>query len=114
MAANIPLTHRGVANQVLISTGYGRNLSVVDLPMYAAERTIVLLMAVGRIGEIASNMTTYLGYPVDTPVCIIEKATTPYQREIHGTLLNIGDIAMKENAKPPATIVIGDVVNVLL
>ena len=113
LAANIPLTHRGVANQVLISTGYGTNLSVVDLPEYDAQRTVVLLMAVGRIGEIASNMTLYLGYPSETPVCIIEKATTPQQRTIYGTLASIGEIAVHENARPPSTIIIGDVVHVL-
>eukprot|EP01036_Dinobryon_divergens_P023515 gene23515-31866_t len=113
LAANIPLTHRGVANQVLISTGYGQNLSCVDLPYYEPERTVVLLMAVGRIGEIASNLTTSHGYPSQTPVCIVERATTPQQRTIYGTLETIGDVAVRSNAKPPATIIIGNVVNVL-
>ena len=113
LAANIPLTHRGVANQVLISTGYGVNLTTVDLPYYDPERTVVLLMAVGRITEIASNMTVNLGYPLQTPVCIVERATTPQQRTIYGTLETIGEVAVRSNAKPPATIIIGNVVNVL-
>lgn len=112
LMANIPLTHRGVSNSVLISTGYGRDATVVDIPPYAADRTVVLLMAVGRIAEIASNMTT-AGYPKSTPVAIVEKATTPGQRTLTGTLETIGHIAKRDEAKAPATIIVGEVVNVL-
>lgn len=112
LAASIPLTHRGVSNQVLISTGYGRNGTTVDVPPYSSERTVVLLMAVGRIAEIATTMLKE-GYPRNTPVSIIENATTPRQRTVVGTIATIGEIAAKENAKPPATIIIGDVVHAL-
>jgi uroporphyrin-III C-methyltransferase len=112
LAANIPLTHRGVSNSVLISTGYGRDATVVDIPPYASDRTVVLLMAVGRIAEIASNMTA-AGYPKTTPVAIVEKATTPEQRTLTGTLETIGEIAKRDEAKAPAAIIIGEVVNVL-
>ena len=57
LSAKIPLTHRGVSNSVIISTGYGRNEAVIEIPEYSADRTVVLLMAVGRIEEIARNMT---------------------------------------------------------
>lgn len=113
-AANIPLTHRGVSNQVLISTGYGRDMSKVDIPTYVSDRTLVLLMAVGRLTEIAANMTTAeMGYPKSTPVAIVENATTPKQRTILGTLETISDIAKVQNVKAPATIIVGDVVSVL-
>lgn len=112
LAAMIPLTHRGTANQVLISTGYGRNATYVDLPEFHPERTIVLLMAVGRIDEIAASLLEK-GYPSRLPVCIVEKATTPQQRFIQDTLENIAETAKKQEAKAPATIIIGDVVDVL-
>lgn len=113
LMASIPLTHRGVSNQLLITTGYGKNSEEVEVPEFIAERTVVLLMAIGRIGKIAEQMVSK-GFPVDTPVSIIERATTPRQRVISGTLKNIGKIAEEENAQPPATIVIGNVVNALL
>lgn len=53
------------------------------------------------------------GYPKETPVSIIENATTPRQRILTGTLKTINDIALKEQAKPPAVIIIGFVNNVL-
>eukprot|EP00607_Mallomonas_marina_P007000 CAMPEP_0182432614 /NCGR_PEP_ID=MMETSP1167-20130531/57774_1 /TAXON_ID=2988 /ORGANISM="Mallomonas Sp, Strain CCMP3275" /LENGTH=288 /DNA_ID=CAMNT_0024620359 /DNA_START=231 /DNA_END=1097 /DNA_ORIENTATION=- len=112
MSSNIPLTHRGIANQVLISTGYGRDSTVVDVPPYSSDRTVVLLMAVGRLRDITANMTD-AGYPVHTPIAIIERATTPQQRTLYGTLESIADIAEKQKARAPATIVVGEVINVL-
>ena len=113
-AAKIPLTHRGVSSQVLISTGYGKQSSVIDIPPYVEDRTVVLLMAVSRLAEIAANMTSpSFGYPAQTPVAIIESATTPLQRTLTGTLATIGMVAEEQGAKPPATIVIGNVCNVL-
>ena len=100
LAAKIPLTHRGVSNSVLISTGYGKNEAVVEIPEYSADRTVVLLMAVGRIDEIATNMTM-MGYPKNTPVAIIEKATTPLQRTLTGTLEDIGFVARRDGACAP-------------
>ena len=114
LAACIPLTHRGVSNQVLISTGYGRDLAKIDLPTFAADRTVVLLMAVGRLDEISANLTSSeMGYPKATPVAIVENATTPKQRTLLGTLETIADVARAQNVKAPACIIVGDVVNVL-
>jgi len=113
-AALIPLTHRGVSNQVLISTGYGKSSSVVDIPPYVSDRTVVLLMAVGRLSEIAANMTSpHLGYPPSTPVAIVERATMPQQRTIVGTLETIGRLAKEHGAVAPACVVVGDVCTVL-
>jgi len=112
LVANIPLTHRGVANQVLITTGYGMNGTHIDLPHFHPDRTLVLLMAVGRIEEITHTLLNK-EYPEHTPIAIIEKATTPDQRILEGTLHNIIEIAKIYEAKAPATIVIGEVVSVL-
>ena len=81
LAASIPLTHRGVANQVLVSTGYGRDSAEVALPDFSPDRTLVLLMAVGRLTEIAAELISK-GFPPTTPAAIIENATTAAQRSI--------------------------------
>lgn len=112
LAALIPLTHRGVSSHVMISTGYGQDGAIVDVPEYKTDLTVVLLMAVGRIEDLALRMTRK-GFPGRTPVAIIEKATTPQQRILYGTLDSIGEVAQRENATAPATIVVGDVVHVL-
>jgi siroheme synthase len=54
-----------------------------------------------------------IGYPQDIPVAIIERATTPLQRTLYGTLETIGNVAVTQFAQPPATIVIGAVVHAL-
>jgi uroporphyrin-III C-methyltransferase len=112
LVAKIPLTHRDVSNHVVISTGYGKNGSTVDVPNYNEERTVVLLMAIGRLNEIIEMMKGK-GYPLDTPVAIIENASTPRERVLLGSVESICEIAKKQEAKPPAIIVVGRVVGVL-
>ena len=110
----IPVTHRGVANQVVMCTGYGREGTSPDLIRYHEEQTIVFLMAVGRLHELCARLVEQAGYPADTPVAIVEKAGCPDQRTVVGDMTTIGDMAIKYNVKPPSTIVVGKVVNVLL
>lgn len=111
-AAMIPVTHRGVANKVVFCTGMDRNEKVPDVPKYSKDQTVVYLMAIGRLGEIAENMAEQ-GYPVDTPVGICERATTPHQRDIYGTLGTIAEIAERERVRAPAVVVVGRVVGAL-
>ena len=114
LLANIPVTHRGVANQVVMCTGYGREGTSPDLIQYHKEQTIVFLMAVGRLRELCSRLVNLANYPLDTPVAIVEKAGCPTQRTVVGNMETIPDLAEKHNVQAPSTIVVGGVVNVLL
>jgi siroheme synthase len=114
LLGNIPVTHRGVANQVVMCTGYGREGTSPDLIQYHKEQTIVFLMAVGRLKELCERLIAKAGYPSDTPVAVVEKAGCPDQRTIAGNMMTIADLAKKHNIQPPSTIVVGEVVNVLL
>lgn len=114
LLGNIPVTHRGVSNQVVMCTGYGREGTSPDLIKYHKEQTVVFLMAVGRLRELCDRLIRLAGYPKDTPVGIIERAGCPNQRTVVGNMETIGDIAEKYNVQAPSTIVVGDVVNVLL
>ena len=95
-------------------TGYGREGSCPDLIRYHPEQTIVFLMAVGRLRELCGKLHKQANYPLDTPVAIVEKAGCPQQRTVVGTMETIGDMAEEYQVKPPSTIVVGKVVNVLL
>ena len=112
--ANIPVTHRGVSNQVVMCTGYGREGTSPDLIQYHEEQTIVFLMAVGRLRQLCDRLVNLAGYPKDTPVGIIERAGCPNQRTVVGNMQTIADIAEKYNIQAPSTIVVGKVVDVLL
>jgi len=114
LLANIPVTHRGVANQVVMCTGYGRENTSPDLIQYHKEQTIVFLMAVGRLRELCDRLVRLAGYPKDTPVAIVEKAGCPSQRTVVGNMETIADLSAKHNVQAPSTIVVGAVVNVLL
>jgi|Transcript_20241 uroporphyrin-III C-methyltransferase len=114
LLANIPVTHRGYSNQVVMCTGYGREGSSPDLIQYHEEQTIVFLMAVGRLRVLCERLINMAGYPKETPVGIIERAGCPNQRVVIGDMQTIADIAEKHNIQAPSTIVVGKVVNVLL
>ena len=108
------MTHRGISNHVVVCTGYGRNNTSPDLIQYHKEQTVVFLMAVGRLRTLCENLVTKAHYPIDTPVGIVERAGCPHQRTVVGSMENIADLAEKYDVKPPSTIVVGEVVNVLL
>eukprot|EP00934_Nitzschia_sp_Nitz4_P006934 Nitzschia sp. Nitz4//scaffold6_size259037//196602//197885//NITZ4_001104-RA/size259037-augustus-gene-0.302-mRNA-1//1//CDS//3329556983//6924//frame0 len=114
LLGNIPVTHRGVSNQVVMCTGYGREGTSPDLIRYHKEQTVVFLMAVGRLRELCERLVRLAGFPETTPVGIVERAGCPTQRVVVGTIATIGGIAEREKVQAPATIVVGDVVNVLL
>ncbi|CAM9454450.1 unnamed protein product [Chrysoparadoxa australica] len=115
LLAGIPVTHRGIANQVVMGTGYGRDCARPEMHDFHPDKTAVFLMAIGRLKELASSNhhPLYASYPMDTPVGIIEKASTPLQRVICGRLNTIFDIAQELKAshvKAPSTIVVGEAV----
>jgi len=72
--------------------------------------TLVFLMGVGNLSKIAASLVEH-GRSPDTPVAVIRSGTVPGQRTVTGSLGNIADLAQKEQIKPPAIIVVGDVVS---
>ena len=97
-----------------MTTGYGREGTCPDLIQYHPEQTLVFLMAVGRLQQLCERLIESAHYPPDTPVAIVERAGCPNQRTVVGDMTSIADMAKKYNVKPPSTIVVGKVVNVLL
>lgn len=95
-------------------TGYGRDGTSPDLIQYHKEQTIVFLMAVGRLRQLCERLIRLAGYPSTTAVAIIESAGCPNQRTVVGNMETIADLAEEYEVKPPSTIIIGEVVNVLL
>ncbi|GAB5370575.1 hypothetical protein AAMO2058_001504800 [Amorphochlora amoebiformis] len=106
------LTHRGVANNVILGTGYGRNKSQPAIVPYQDQTTAVFLMAIGRIRELCSNLIE-AGYPELTPLLVIEKASCADQRVLLADLTTAGELVEGHKIKPPATIVVGEAARVL-
>ncbi|WP_455358000.1 uroporphyrinogen-III C-methyltransferase [Streptomyces sp. SYSU K21746] len=114
-AAGIPVTHRGVAHEFTVVSGHvapDDPRSLVDWTALAKLRgTLVLLMAVERIGAIAAALTAH-GRSPETPVAVIQEGTTAAQRRVDATLATVADTVRAEEIRPPAVIVIGEVVAV--
>lgn len=114
-AAGIPVTHRGVAHEFTVVSGHvgpDDPRSLVDWSALARLRgTLVLLMAVERIGAIAAALVEN-GRSPDTPVAVIQEGTTAAQRRVDGTLATVARVVADEGIRPPAVVVVGDVVSV--
>ena len=112
-SVGIPLTHRKYASQVTILTGSedpAKSGPALDWQLLAKSRgTIVILMGVANLGKIADALIRN-GKARDTPVAIIERGLRKDRRVTTGSLATIADDARKNEVKPPAVIVIGDVV----
>ncbi|MBH1936803.1 uroporphyrinogen-III C-methyltransferase [Streptomyces sp. AV19] len=112
-AAGIPVTHRGVAHEFTVLSGHvapDDPRSLVDWEAVAKLRgTLVLLMSVEKIGAIAETLVRH-GRSAGTPVAVIQEGTTAAQRRVDATLATVGERVLAEGIRPPAVIVIGDVV----
>jgi len=114
-AAWVPVTHRGVAQEfhvVSVHVPPGDDRSTVDWALVGGSPgTLVLLMAVQRIGAVAAELIQH-GRSTDTPVSVIADGTMPTQRTINSTLGQVEGMVTREGIRPPAIVVVGDVVGV--
>jgi uroporphyrinogen III methyltransferase/synthase len=111
--AGIPVTHRNVATSVAFVTGHEdptKGRPDVDWEKLAnGADTLVLYMGVGRLAEISKGLIA-AGRSPATPVACVRWGTAPEQLTITGTLQDIADRVAEAGLKPPAIIVVGDVV----
>jgi uroporphyrin-III C-methyltransferase len=112
-SVGIPLTHRKYASQVTILTGHedpAKPAPALDWKLLAQSRgTIVILMGVANLPKIADALIMH-GKNAGTPVAVIERGLRKDRRVTVGTLATIAANVKKSGVKPPAVIVIGDVV----
>jgi len=113
--AGIPVTHRGVAHEFTVISGHippGHADSLVEWPAVARLRgTVVLLMAVDNAAAIATALMS-AGRAPSTPVAVIVEGTMPGEQKVLSTLGTLGEDIAAHRLRPPAIIVIGDVVAV--
>ncbi|WP_373453888.1 uroporphyrinogen-III C-methyltransferase [Rhodococcus sp. 06-221-2] len=111
-SAGIPVTHRAVTHEFVVVSGHvapDHPDSLVDWDALAKLKgTIVLLMAVERIGLFADVLVAG-GRPSDTPVIVVQEGTMRTQREVRATLSTVADAVREAEIRPPAIVVIGTV-----
>ncbi|KAL7316326.1 uroporphyrin-III C-methyltransferase [Mucor circinelloides] len=114
LLAGIPLTHRSVASQFLVTTGTGARNSSAPLPTFDKHRTDVFLMAIHRLEALTTDLMTNQQYPADIPCAIVERASCKDQRVIWGQLSNIVQVLEScGGSRPPGLLIIGHAINVL-
>ena len=103
--AGIPLSTKENREVTVVTCG-----GSVDWRRYADDRTLVLLNAVGSIGDIARALVD-AGRPAETPVAMTRVGTTTEQTTVTSTLQHIAADVRAARLEPPAVTVIGHVVN---
>jgi uroporphyrin-III C-methyltransferase / precorrin-2 dehydrogenase / sirohydrochlorin ferrochelatase len=112
-AAWVPVTHRGIAQEfhvVSVHVPPGDDRSTVAWEVLGGSSgTLVLLMAVPRLGAVAGELIRH-GRSPSTPVSVIADGTLPTQRTINSTLEQLERVVAEEGIRPPAIVIVGDVV----
>ncbi|GAA3543813.1 uroporphyrinogen-III C-methyltransferase [Nocardioides daeguensis] len=113
--AGIPVTHRGVTHEFTVVSGHlppGHPESLVNYDALARmQGTVVVMMGVENAPHIADALVAG-GRTASTPVAVVCDGTMPTQRTVLATLGTLAARLVEEDVKPPAIIVIGDVVAV--
>jgi uroporphyrinogen III methyltransferase/synthase len=111
--AGIPVTHRHHTPAVTFVSGWEAyeksGLEVAWTHLAQSAGTIVLMMSVRNARENAARLVE-AGRPAETPAAVVRWGTRGIQQTIVGTLADIADRIDAEGLRPPAVMVVGDVV----
>lgn len=108
--ADIPLTHRGIAQGCTFVTGHAeKTLDVNWNALAQLNHTLVFYMGLTRAGDISEHLLAG-GLAADTPVAIIENGCRKNQRDIISDLKNFPAAVLREKVQSPALIIVGKVV----
>jgi uroporphyrinogen III methyltransferase/synthase len=112
--AGIPLTHRDFASTVAFITGHEDEKKTESAirwdELATGPDTLVFLMGVKNLKTIKNRLIAG-GRNPDTMACLIQWGTLPKQKVVIGKLNEIDVVAKKAGIRPPAIILVGNVVN---
>ncbi|WP_041521824.1 uroporphyrinogen-III C-methyltransferase [Gilvimarinus agarilyticus] len=110
-SADIPLTHRGIAQGCTLVTGHGETTLNLDWKALAAlDHTLVFYMGVSRAGLISTQLTA-AGLAGNTPAALIENGCRSNQRVVTTTVAELEQAVAEHQVKSPAIIMVGHVVD---
>ncbi|MFG1831709.1 uroporphyrinogen-III C-methyltransferase [Micromonospora chersina] len=115
-AAGVPVTHRAVAHEFTVVSGHVAPDSPASLVRWESlaglRGTLVVLMGLKNLAAISATLVAH-GRPAGTPAAVIQEGTTTAQRAIRSTLGTVAADVEAAGLRPPAIVVIGDVVGAL-
>ncbi|MCK6521387.1 uroporphyrinogen-III C-methyltransferase [Myxococcota bacterium] len=110
--AGIPVTHREHAAAVTIVTGHECEELARDplrwRAMAESGHTLVILMGLTHLGSITRRLIA-AGRSAETPVAVVQEATTPRERAVVATLASVAQRVLDAGIAAPAVVVVGDV-----
>lgn len=107
----LPLTLRGVASSLVFTTGH--DLTGDVLPDWASLAVSGATIAVYMGRTVAASVAERLmqaGLPAETTVAVIENASRPNRRLLHGILRDLPDLQHRDELTGPVMVIIGDAV----
>ena len=107
----VPVTLRGVASSVAITTATGPDALPRIRDLARASDTLVVLMCRANLAEVAAQVATVVGG--SRPAALVSKATWPDQRSVEGSVADIARLADQAVLEAPATLIVGDVVGAM-
>ena len=105
--AGIPLTHRDHTSVVTFLTGH--EVGSIDWGKVGHAETLVIFMGLTTFAQIAEELIAH-GRDPETPAVAVRWATRADQETLSGTLRTLPGILAAAGTKPPATIIVGEVV----
>jgi uroporphyrinogen III methyltransferase / synthase len=103
----VPLTHRDHTSVVTFVTGH--NVESIDWTKVGTSETLVVFMGLSHFEMIARRIIEG-GRSPSTPAMAVRWGTRPDQEVITGTLETLPGLVRERGMKPPASFIIGEVV----
>jgi len=111
--AGVPITHRGYTSSVAFVTGHEDptkpNTNIAWDKIATGIGTLVFYMGIKNLPNIVQKLMAN-GRDPKTPVAVVRWASTPIQQSVVGTLDTIAEVVRTAEIKPPALVVVGEVV----
>ncbi len=110
-SAQIPLTLRGVASQLVFATGHDKDGEILPNWAELALKGATVAVYMGRTvaGEVAARLCE-AGMASSTPVAVVENAARANEALFTGSLSDLSDLSVRPDISGPVLIVIGHVV----
>ena len=104
----VPLTHRDHTSVVSFVTGH--EVDKIDWNKTGLSETLVVFMGLSQFDQIAERIIA-AGRSPSTPAMAVRWGTRPDQEVLTGTLASLPGLIHEHGLKPPATIIVGEVVS---
>jgi len=105
--SGVPLTHRDHTSAVTFVTGH--SVEQIDWDRVGMSETLVIFMGLTAFSGISRALICRGRHP-DTPAMAVRWGTRPDQETVVGTLGTLPALIESSGMKPPATIILGEVV----